>query len=173
GFMSPYVWMFISSHEKLRNKIISDSTISSLIQLEYSGFEGATVPICTFTLQNKNKNIPGEYIRLSDFVGSRHQQIKAKEAIENPNVTYRYTFDQNNFKEIPGSPIAYWVSDSTIKSFLNSEILEDYVNYSVGIQTGDNNKFLRNWWEVDSYNIKFNALDIDSTYKREKWFHYS
>src|SRR5699024_12338458 len=95
GFMSPYVWMFISSHEKLRNKIISDSTISSLIQLEYSDFEGDTVPICTFTLQKKNKNIPGEYIRLSDFVGSRHQPIKAKEAIENLNVTYRYTFDQN------------------------------------------------------------------------------
>jgi len=173
GFMSPYVWMFISSHEKLRNKIITDSTISSLIQLEYSGFEGATVPICTFTLRNYNQDIPGEYIRLSDFVGAKQQPIKTKEAVANPEVTYRYTFDQNNFKEIPGSPIVYWVSDSTIKSFSYSEILEDYVNYSVGIQTGDNNKFLRNWWEVDIHNIKFNALNVESTYKEEKWFPYN
>ena len=50
GFMSPFVWMFISSYEKLRNFLISQKTITSLVQLEYSGFEGATVPICTFTL---------------------------------------------------------------------------------------------------------------------------
>lgn len=117
GFMSPYVWMFIASHEKLRNRVISDSTISSLIQLEYSGFEGATVPICTFTLRNMNKDIPGEYIRLSDFVGAKQQPLKTKEAIINPEVTYRYTFNQNNFKEIPASPIAYWASDNLIKIF--------------------------------------------------------
>ena len=51
GFMSPFVWMFISSHEYLRTRLIDKETITSLIQLEYSGFEGATVPICTFTLQ--------------------------------------------------------------------------------------------------------------------------
>jgi hypothetical protein len=117
GFMSPYVWMFISSHEKLRDKIISDSTFSSLIQLEYSGFEGATVPICTFTLRNNNEDISGEYIRLSDFAGAKQQPIKAKEAIANPEVTYRYTFNQNNFKEIPGSPIAYWTSSIIINNF--------------------------------------------------------
>ena len=50
GFMTPYVWMFISSYEQMRQRIIRQEHISSLIQLEYSGFEGATVPICTFTL---------------------------------------------------------------------------------------------------------------------------
>ena len=56
GFMSPFVWMFISSYEKLRNFFIDKKTITSLIQLEYSGFEGATVPICTFTLENSTKS---------------------------------------------------------------------------------------------------------------------
>src|SRR5699024_1131271 len=50
GFMSPFVWMFISSYENLRAHFIDQATITSLIQLEYSGFDGATVPICTFTL---------------------------------------------------------------------------------------------------------------------------
>src|SRR5699024_1499321 len=117
GFMSPFVWMFISSHEKLRSKIVTDSTISSLIQLEYSGFEGATVPICTFTLRNDNKDIPGEYIRLSDFVGAKKQPIKVKEAVEKPEVTYRYTHYQDDFKEIPGYPIAYWATESIIHAF--------------------------------------------------------
>ena len=51
GFMSPFVWMFISSHEHLRTRLIEKETITSLIQLDYSGFDGATVPICAFTLQ--------------------------------------------------------------------------------------------------------------------------
>ena len=71
GFMSPFVWMFISSYEKLRNLIIDRKTITSLIQLEYSGFDGATVPICTYTIENRHRNdYMGAYIRLSDFKGS-------------------------------------------------------------------------------------------------------
>lgn len=147
GFMSPYVWMFISSHEKLRNKIITDSTISSLIQLEYSGFEGATVPICTFTLRNNSKEIPGEYIRLSDFVGAKQQPIKTKEAVANPEVTYRYTFNQNNFKEIPGSPLAYWANKNLLDAF-KGKTIKDYGFAGIGMRTGDNNRFLRMWHEV-------------------------
>ncbi|MFW3362662.1 BREX-1 system adenine-specific DNA-methyltransferase PglX [Aerococcus viridans] len=160
GFMSPYVWMFISSHEKLRNKIITDSRISSLIQLEYSGFEGATVPICTFTLRNNNKDIPGEYIRLSDFIGAKKQPIKTKEAVANPNVTYRYTFDQNNFKEIPGSPLAYWESDRFIATFENLK-LEDVLETRVGLDTGDNNYFMRNWYEVSNADIVFKSQSVE------------
>ncbi|MCV5403774.1 BREX-1 system adenine-specific DNA-methyltransferase PglX, partial [Escherichia coli] len=67
GFMTPFVWMFISSYEELRLQLINNETIISLIQLEYSGFDGATVPICTFTLQkNHISNFSGSYIRLSD-----------------------------------------------------------------------------------------------------------
>ena len=74
GFMSPFVWMFISSHEHLRTRLIDEETITSLVQLEYSGFEGATVPICTFTLQKGHVNgQKGCYIRLSDFRGADNQ----------------------------------------------------------------------------------------------------
>src|SRR5699024_8696085 len=100
GFMTPYVWMFISSYEKLRNEIIENHTISSLVQLEYSDFDGATVPICTFTLKNYNSKLNGEYIRVEDFSGSRNQPIKTLEAIKNPSVSYRYSFNQSNFNRI-------------------------------------------------------------------------
>ena len=91
GFMTPFVWMFISSYEKLRSFLINQKTITSLIQLEYSGFEGATVPICTFTVENDHKpDFKGGYIRLSDFRGSDNQAPKTLEAIKNPDCDWFY-----------------------------------------------------------------------------------
>ena len=86
GFMSPFVWMFISSYEKLRLFLIDQKTITSLIQLEYSGFDGATVPICTFTVENTHKpEYRGGYVRLSDFRGADIQGPKAIEIIQSYN----------------------------------------------------------------------------------------
>jgi hypothetical protein len=83
GFMTPFVWMFISSYEKLRSYLIDEKTITSLIQLEYSGFDGATVPICTFTLANEQlSDFTGGYVRLSDFRGAAIQGEKALEIIQ-------------------------------------------------------------------------------------------
>jgi hypothetical protein len=83
GFMTPFVWMFISSYENLRARLIEKETISTLVQLEYSGFDGATVPICTFTLtKGKILSLKGTYIRLSDFKGSENQGPKTLEAIQ-------------------------------------------------------------------------------------------
>ena len=77
GFMTPYVWMFISSYEEMRSYLIEEQTITSLVQLEYSGFSGATVPICIFTLQKgSNSEFRGGYIRLSDFKGADNQAPK-------------------------------------------------------------------------------------------------
>ena len=86
GFMTPFVWMFISSYEKLREFLIKENTITSLIQLEYSGFDGATVPICTFTLENTaNPEFAGGYVRLSDFKGAAQQGPRALEIIQAAN----------------------------------------------------------------------------------------
>lgn len=83
GFMTPFVWMFISSYEKLRANVLNESTLTSLIQLEYSGFDGATVPICTFTVLNKHlQDYEGGFVRLSDFRGAKVQGPKALEIIQ-------------------------------------------------------------------------------------------
>ena len=86
GFMTPFVWMFISSYEKLRIFLNEQKTITSLIQLEYSGFDGATVPICTFTVENAHKpEFKGGYVRLSDFRGADQQGPRALEIIQAAN----------------------------------------------------------------------------------------
>lgn len=161
GFMTPFVWMFISSYEKLRRKIIHDRTISSLVQLEYSGFDGATVPICTFTLRNYPSEIAGEYVRLSDFRGATNQPEKTKVAVQNPSVPYRYTFNQKKFNMILGSPIAYWVSEKVINIFNNNNSIGEFIEAKVGLQTGDNNKFVRFWHECSIKSIEFNRKNIN------------
>ncbi|EAN8117304.1 TPA: BREX-1 system adenine-specific DNA-methyltransferase PglX, partial [Salmonella enterica subsp. enterica serovar Java] len=105
GFMTPFVWMFLSSYETLRSRLIGKENITSLIQLEYSGFDGATVPICTFTLQKgKVKDFISSYIRLADFRGAQNQGPKALEAIQDHNCGWFYNAKSDDFQKIPGTP---------------------------------------------------------------------
>ena len=148
GFMTPYVWMFIGTYEKLRRFVIEQNTITSLIQLEYSGFAGATVPICTFTLEKgKAEGYKGGYIRLSDFPGADQQAPRALEALADPNCGWFYRRDADSFRQIPGSPIAYWASDGLFDSYVTGHRLSNYVDARVGMISGDNGRFLRLWFE--------------------------
>ncbi|MDH5100585.1 BREX-1 system adenine-specific DNA-methyltransferase PglX [Lactobacillus kefiranofaciens] len=171
GYMTPLVWMFIKTYEPLRHDIISNFKIDSLIQMEYSAFEEATVPIDTFVLKNSVDKI-GTYLRLSNFKGGMAvQEQKVLEAISNPTVKYLYHTDQSNFDKIPGSPIAYWASRNLINDFEKGMHLGEIVQAKVGLQTGDNRRFLRQWFEVRVDNISFDSQSIrDSIDSRKKWF---
>ena len=150
GFMSPFVWMFISSYEKLRTHFIDQATLTSLVQLEYSGFDGATVPICTFTLGKQHvAQFVGSYVRLSDFKGADQQGPKTLEAIQNKNCGWFFTAKPDDFKKIPGSAFAYWISKQLIKSFANYPCLKNSGDTRQGMATSDNNRFLRLWHEID------------------------
>lgn len=149
GMMTPFVWMFIGSYEKLRNRLIDDKTLTTLIQLEYSGFAGATVPICTFTYHNSHiDGYKGGYVRLADFTGPTVQAPKALEAIQNPDCGWFYRRDADTFKQIPGTPIAYWASDALVESFTKGKRLDAIATPRQGLATSDNGRFLRKWWEV-------------------------
>ncbi|MBV5302128.1 MAG: BREX-1 system adenine-specific DNA-methyltransferase PglX, partial [Methylococcales bacterium] len=155
GFMSPFVWMFISSYEELRTHFIDNATLTSLIQLEYSGFDGATVPICTFTLAKAHiQNYTGSYIKLSDFKGHENQAPKTLEAIKNRDCGWFYNAKPDDFKKISGSPVAYWVSDKVRDVYANhNKIYECSISEGQNI-TADNDKYLRLFWEVDFPKIK-------------------
>jgi hypothetical protein len=148
GMLTPYVWMFISSYEKLRDYILSSSSISSMVQLEYNAFEGACVPVCSFVLKKTYKIKNGEYIKLSDFKGIDVQAPKTLEAIKNPNCGYRHTTNQNNFAKIPGKPFVYWISENIYETFSMPSV-EDCGEFSYGVFTCNNEKFLRLWHEVN------------------------
>lgn len=172
GMMTPFVWMFIGSYEKLRNRLIDDKTLTTLIQLEYSGFAGATVPICTFTYHNSHiDGYKGGYVRLADFTGSAVQAPKALEAIQNPDCGWFYRRDADTFNQIPGTPIAYWASDGLINAFSTRDGLRSYVRPTAGIRTGDNDRFLRFAWEVSFAKIGTHLHDrIQAKESGCKWF---
>lgn len=172
GFMTPFVWMFISSYEQLRNRLINNEVITSLVQLEYSGFDGATVPICTFTLQKGHvSDFTGSYVRLSDFRGAVNQGPKTLEAIRNHDCGWFYEAKPDEFKIIPGSPIAYWLSSSARYVFEKSSPITSVATAAVGLQTGDNDKFLKYWFEVQNNKIFLDAKDRgDALKSQKKWF---
>ena len=174
GFMSPFVWMFIKTYEKLREFIIQNKSITTLIQMEYSAFEEATVPICSFVLQNKKADEPGLYFRLSDFKGGMEvQRQKVLEAIADPDCGYFYTARQNNFSKIPGAPVSYWISDNLIKAFQN-KTMGEIARPRQGMATTNNNLFLRLWYEVSNTCICLNAKNReDALLSHKKWFPYN
>lgn len=175
GLLTPYVWMFIQSYEKLRNHIYCSKTIETLIQFEYSAFEEATVPICTFALRNRKTNKKGCYFRLTDFRGGMEvQRQKTIEAIENHNCGFYYESNSENFSKIPGSPVAYWVSENFIRVFENGKRLGNIANSKQGIATADNNRFLREWFEVSKENIYFDCSSHEkSKVSKKKWYPYN
>ncbi|MBE0507008.1 MAG: BREX-1 system adenine-specific DNA-methyltransferase PglX [Marinospirillum sp.] len=175
GFMSPFVWMFISSYEKLRSFLINQKTITSLVQLEYSGFEGATVPICTFTVENAHHpEFKGGYVRLSDFRGSVNQAPKTLEAIKNHNCGWFYRASASDFLKISGSPIAYWISERIRKLFAQCKSLGEVGTPRLGMATGNNDIYVRNWPEVS---IEYVGLGCQSRLlaqkSSKKWFPYN
>ena len=174
GFMSPFVWMFISSHEHLRKRLIDKETITSLVQLEYSGFEGATVPICTFTLQKGHvASQKGCFIRLSDFRGSDSQAPRTLEAIQNRDCGWFFEAAQDEFKKIPGSPIAYWVSESLRSVFASFPRLDNYASPRKGMVTADNPRFIRCWHEVSAANTGHGFSRNSAATSKNKWFPYT
>lgn len=174
GIMSPFVWMFIGSYEKLRNMLIDEKTLTSLVQLEYSGFSGATVPICTFTFHNSHVDgYMGGYVRLSDFVGAAVQGPKTLEAIQNPGCGWFYRAGASTFHDIPGSPIAYWASEAAVHAFKTMKPLGSWLTTREGMATADNDRFVRSWWESPLQAIGFEIPDQEAArLSGKKWFPY-
>ena len=169
GFFTPYVWMFIQSYEKLRKYLYSKATIETLIQFEYSAFEEATVPVCTFAFKNSYINKKGCYLRLVDFRGGMEiQRQKTLEAISNHNCGFYYEQCSDNFAKIPGAPVAYWVNEKFLLCFNKSHLLRNISNPKQGLITGNVNKFVRKWFEISCCNFSIK----NDCYFDSKWYPY-
>ena len=172
GFFTPYVWMFIQSYEKMRNYLYNQATIETLIQFEYSAFEEATVPVCTFAFQNRHVQKKGCYLRLVDFRGGMEiQRQKTLEALKNHDCGFYYEQSADNFSKIPGSPVAYWASERILSAFECSLPLSELANPKQGLITGDVNRFVRKWYECVRVNLCTSSSPQD-TNREEKWFPY-
>lgn len=151
GLMTPFVWMFLSSYEKLRMCIMKDADITSLVKPSYTSFfQSAIVPICAFCLRvSPSQNKEGKYFDFGYLGNAEDQPIRFKSGLSgDPKYApYKRTFEQ--FKRIPSAPIAFWLPDRVFELFKENGTIKENSNAVIkGIFTGNNDKFLRLWYEV-------------------------
>ena len=148
GMINQSSWMFLSSYQNLREDILNNKTIENMIHLGPRSFDeigGEVVQSTAFIIrQKKVKNLNSKFIRLIDFNTSK---FKEKEFSNYKNL---YLINQDKFKSIPTKGIIYWMNSNLMNLFNTCKNLRNMGKASEGVKTGDNNKFLRLWQEVNS-----------------------
>lgn len=176
GIMSPNVWMYLSSYEKLRMWMINNKTLTNLVELPLSGFTGATVQICAYNFINHpNKNQFASFVRLVGFKGADEEMaVLTKKAIANPDCSWFFRCRTSDFNKIPGTPIAYWVSNAIYRIYSKCKFVSDIAIVATGMTTGDNERFTRLWHEVNANKM---GLRITSEHEavvlKKKWIPYN
>ena len=167
AMITQHAWMFLSSFEKLRTKLLQKDTIN-MAHLGARAFDeigGEVVQTTSFVLRNSHiADYKGTYCRL---IEPTTQQGKEDMFLAGEN---GYTAQQSNFSKIPGSPVAYWVSDNLISTFNNNKI-GDLSYPKQGLSSADNNRFLRLWFEVAFTNFNNSCVSNQESAKSGvKWF---
>lgn len=145
-------WMFLGSFEKMRNRLIAEKGIVTMVHLGPRAFDaigGEVVSVTADVLYNDRCEAPGAYFRLVDLNGSEPKRQALLEAIKNPTCGWFYRRDASTFHQIPGSPIAYWVGDGLLRAYATGKCIDEVARPKVGMQTSNNSKYLRLWWETD------------------------
>lgn len=173
GMITMQSWMFLSSFEDLRRNLLASSAIETMSHLGAGAFDsigGEVVSTNAFTLKNSPSSGKGIYIRLVDVSGDSNQADACAEAI-NGDANYRFEVDQHEFAQIPGSPIVYWLSKLMLEAFTKGDKLEKVAKPRQGLATADNNRFLRNWYEIDHANFCVSATSMQTALSSGcKWF---
>ena len=171
AMITMHSWMFLSSYEKLRSKILETDTVN-MAHLGARAFEeiGGEVVQTTAWIERKTdlKQFKATYKRLVD----ENSQTAKEQAFLNKNDN-AYNITKTNFSKIPGSPIAYWVSENMLRVFDNKRI-SDYSNVTNGLFTCNNKKFLRMWYEIESTTFKTDCKSKDESLNiSAKWYPYN
>lgn len=169
AMITQHAWMFLSSYEKLRQKLLLIDTVN-MIHLGARAFEeiaGEVVQTTSFVMRNDRiAGYKGTYCRL---IEPTTQQGKEDMFLTGEN---RYYKDQSNFSKIPGSPVAYWVGKAFSEIFVNTVPI-NYIAYSFqGLITGDNNYYLRLWYEPFFFKLKLNICNSERTKYEKVWVPY-
>ncbi len=176
ALMTPFTWMFLRTYEPLRKLLTQSCSLQSLIQPEYHAFfESAYVPICTFVLRAaRTPGCTASFIRLTEFYGADLQPKRTLEAIADRNCGWFYQARPDDFEKIPGGPIAYWVSPRVRQVFSEYPLLHEVAKATGGMTTGNNDRFLRLWPEIDFGCMGRGITDRESAMRSsKKWFPYN
>lgn len=167
-----HTWMFISSFEGVRDTILRESTISSMMHTGAATFEelnSFNVLATAFSLRKKTvNNYISAFLRLADYYNTELKLANFD------NKDCHFYIKQNTFEIIPGNPFVYWITENARLNFSNFKQLRDFAEPKQGLATGDNNRFVRNWQEVDYNKIGFLCQSAKLALESgKKWFPYN
>ena len=167
-------WMFLSSYEELRSEVIGRHSIFCFMQIGYNSFPEMNSKIaqaCAFSINNAQiTGLRASFVDLNNGI----PQSANKQELFDSGACSKYEIEQTVFRKIPGSPIIYWASTSIVDLFENNPPIGSIIDLREGIHTADNEKFLRNWHEVNIKRCIFHAksyADVDSSNSR--WIPYN
>ncbi|WP_040476803.1 BREX-1 system adenine-specific DNA-methyltransferase PglX [Paramagnetospirillum caucaseum] len=175
AFMTPITWMFISSYKEFREFVLKANSITSLVRPEYHAFfDSAFVPICTLALRRigESQSINGTYIDLGSFYGESLQPLKLLEAINSNGCAWKFFSDSNDFADIPGTPIAYWLEKGVRDCFSLFPKIKDFAETRKGMVTADTSRYIRYWFEVSIGEIGLVLSRREAKESGKKWFPY-
>lgn len=156
-------WMFLSSFEKMREKMLAQYTITNLMHMENMVMGIAFGTAVSIFRKNFLRGYKGTYNQI------KLQDVENGEPTIFPVMSNRFAqVSSTNFSKIPGSPVAYWVSEKIFDCFANFEKIDDVANPRQGLATGNNEKFLRLWYEVSNEDIKFDAVSLDDFFETNR-----
>ena len=170
SMITQHTWMFLSRYEKMRSAFnMMFITMAHLGARAFDEISGEVVQTVSFVMGSRYiNNYIGKYLRLVEYSGEIE---KAKAFFENKNV---FNSKQSRFMNIPGSPIAYWVTQSELDAFEKGTPLKNVATPRVGAITGNNERFIKNWWEIFIDDIKFDIHNYEeSVTSTAKWYPYN
>lgn len=174
AMVTMHSWMFLGGYEKMRTWLIQNKGILTMAHLGAHAFDqiaGEVVQVGAAAFWNARYEGQGTYVRLVDVVGGDEKAAALSEAVKNPDCPWRHRADQGEFNVIPGSPIAYWASDAERSAFIEGKPLRSIAEPRQGLSTGNNNKYLRCWWEVEKRNTCVSAPSRERAIAtKSKWF---
>ncbi|MCL5769413.1 BREX-1 system adenine-specific DNA-methyltransferase PglX [Acinetobacter sp. ANC5681] len=164
-------WMFLSGYEDLRERLFETTHLQTMSH-NGRGVFGSDFGSCAFTFQKAPiLNYLGAYKRLFDKQGGVSSNDELDDLFKKSSCFFAC---ENDFKKIPGSPIAYWVSNKILSAFENFDSIDKYSTFKQGMATSDNERFLRYWQEVSFNKADLNCCNpSDLIESKSKWFPYN
>lgn len=172
GAITTVSWMYLKSFETFRKKFIRHTDLINLVDFGTELFDGKIghLPVAAWIGRNSTVSSSVCSIRLVDFCYARREEKKT----EFFNKENWYVSNQSEYDLIPGSPIAYWTSKEKLSAFENGVLIGEIANVKIGMGTGKNAIFVRNWWEIKYEEIDFSLKSIEELPKSKgKYFPYN
>ena len=165
GMINMQSWMFLSSFEKLRKKVLDNYQIDSMLHLGPRTFDelsGEVVQNTAFVIsRNHKEDVNGIYFRLVEGKSCKEKEQMFLNYSEQGAKIYYPAIPQSNFEKIPGCPIGYWVSENVLKTFNQKNLISEKSIARSGFSTGNNERYVRQWYEVPLEKIGFSLSSND------------